>query len=168
MQRMTRRCTWPPSELLAMACRAMHRACALRPNAVHGLVSCGTSCMRPFVVNVVCCQLGCQFGFTCRYGHTTVMEALLRHGAKTGAKNKQVRCSSQQATTLWNTCSSSCRKAGLPRRGHAVAVHGSIHTACMGVFSACCLLAHLCLQGLTAMACALVGGHVAAAKLLQG
>ncbi len=46
-----------------------------------------------------------------RHGHTRVLEALVQHGAKAGAENK---------------------------------------------------------QGLTAAACALVGGHVAAAKLLQG
>ena len=47
----------------------------------------------------------------CRHGHTGVIEALLKHGAKTGSENK---------------------------------------------------------QGLSAMGAALVGGHVAAAKLLQG
>lgn len=103
MHRTIRRCTWLPGG----HGRGLGPFRPAPPRSRHSSLRMGTCRSQLQPACLPACCLPCPR----RYGHTDVMEALLRHGAKAGMPNK---------------------------------------------------------QELMPMGCALVGGHIAAAKLLQG
>lgn len=152
MRLMTRRSTWPPSEprrsqcmlndmadrynlslaalldltsfnalrLLQLCCLLCHTWCA-QPSC---LPRCLHRCPEPSALLFSPLLL-------CRHGHTAVIESLLQHGAKVGAKNKQV-CALSPTASLG--CSASSWQPLL-----------NAHT----LYSTCCCLAHmlLCCRG---------------------
>lgn len=151
MQRTTRRCTWPPSELLAMARRALHCTCALQPAAVHGLASCGTRSMR-----LLCGQCGLLSTGLSIWFHLQVRPHRC-DGSPAAPRRQDWRQEQAGAVKLPTPGQRPCGPQVANHAGRlaclaclTAACSGSKwehSTACMGVFSACCLLAHLVLAG---------------------